>query len=367
MELTNYWWLLIWIFVGGSIMTMGVSKKQEIILGESVYRWKYAPAMLLILPYIVWAGYRGNFIDTNAYRKMFLDAPSSFNSIYSYIINRKGDYGFSVFVVILKSIIGNQDILFFLIISLIQAICIMYIFRKYSSNYWISLFLFITSAGYLSWMFNGIRQFLAVCICFMCTGLILRKRYIPLTVLILIASSIHGTAILMIPFIFISYGESWNKKTIILILLSLMAVVFVDSFTNIIELATNGTQYEGTVKNEIWLNDNGTNPLRVLVASVPTILAFIWRNRIREINNDLINLCVNMSIISTSIYIISMFTSGVLIGRLPIYTLLYSYILLPWELDNLFSKEIRRIIMFAMILLYIIYFYYQMHFIWGLI
>lgn len=44
-------------------------------------------------------------------------------------------------------------------------------------------------------------------------------------------------------------------------------------------------------------------------------------------------------IISTALYAISMVTSGIFIGRLPIYCSLYANgILLPWELNHLFGQ-----------------------------
>lgn len=46
-----------------------------------------------------------------------------------------------------------------------------------------------------------------------------------------------------------------------------------------------------------------------------------------------------MSIVSAGIYLVSMFTSGIYIGRLPIYCSLYSYVLLPWEIKHLFNEK----------------------------
>ena len=73
-----------------------------------------------------------------------------------------------------------------------------------------------------------------------------------------------------------------------------------------------------------------------------------------------------MSIISTSLYLFSMVTSGIFIGRLPIYFSLYSNgILLPWELDNLFTENSKQIVWLFMIIGYLGFYYYQMHMAWG--
>lgn len=368
MELTNYWLLVIWIFLGGTILIMSCPQKEEIVLGQKTTRWNIIHAIILMSPYIVWAGFRGNFVDTFAYRRRFFNAPSSLSQISNYIAENPDDKGFSIILIFLKSIVGNSDTMFFLIIALFQGICLIYVFRKYSSNYWISIFLFIMSCSYISWMFNGIRQFIAVCICFLGTDLMLKKKYIPLLVLILFASTIHGTAIIMLPIVFIAQGKAWNKKTLIFIILTLLAIIFVDKFTNILDMLTTGTQYEGIMESEVMIGDDGTNPIRVLVFSVPAIISFIGRKKFQNEHDTVINLCTNMSIITASIYAISMVTSGTLLGRLPIYTSLYSYILLPWEIENVFEgKELRRLVYFSMIVLYFGFFYYQMHSTWHLI
>ena len=113
--------------------------------------------------------------------------------------------------------------------------------------------------------------------------------------------------------------------------------------------------------------DDGTNPLRVLLYSIPAILAFMGRDRIRKENDSLINLCTNMSIVTMGLYVVSMFTSGIFLGRLPIYASLYSYILLPWEIRHLFALQSRRIVLLGLLGMYLLFYYYQMHFTWGLL
>ena len=60
MTLTNYWWLLIWLFIGGGALAVFMPKRQEIVLGKTEERWGMLSAFVLILPYIIWAGFRSN-------------------------------------------------------------------------------------------------------------------------------------------------------------------------------------------------------------------------------------------------------------------------------------------------------------------
>lgn len=320
MTLTNYWWLLIWIFTGGLFLNVCFPKKKEIVLGKIEERWDILPAILLVLPYIVWAGFRSdNFGDTYVYRKSFLNAPDTIGQIFGYINDASKDKGFAAITALCKCIVGNQDVLYFLIIAAFQLLVISLVLRKLSSNYWLSIFIFIASTDYLSWVHNGMRQFTAVAITFGATELIVRKKYIPATILILIAATMHGSALLMLPIMLIIQGKAWNKKTMLLILASFLALIFVDQFTNILDTLLSDTQYTNVVSDWKSWNDDGTNPIRILVYAVPTILSLIGHRYIKDADDSLINIAVNASIVSTGLGIISTGTSGIFLGRLPIY------------------------------------------------
>ena len=68
-----------------------------------------------------------------------------------------------------------------------------------------------------------------------------------------------------------------------------------------------------------------------------------------------------MSIVSVGFYIVSMFTSGIFIGRLPIYFSLYSYILLPWEIDHMFTKRSARLIYVVMVVGHLGFYLYSVN------
>lgn len=229
MTLTNYWWLIIWMFVGGYILDKFFPKTEELIFGKTEIRWKVLPAILLVVPLIIWAGFRDNtFGDTAAYRELFNAAPSSLALIPSYLESVTKDRGFSVLMVLFKWIFGNNCTLFFLILAIFQLCCVAMIFRKYSCNYWFSIFVFVASTEYLSWMHNGIRQFIAVALIFAATELFFEKKYFKLTIIILIASTIHGSALMMLPIMFIVQGQGWNRKTVLCVLFAIIALLYVN-------------------------------------------------------------------------------------------------------------------------------------------
>lgn len=365
--MSNYYLILVWIgiFV---ILGMFVSmQRTEIVIGQKVQRMKPISSWILFFPLLIWTMNRGYVGDTYAYMEMFAKIPVGIRNIPSYMISVSKDRGFYLFSAIVKSMIGERVEIYFLLIALIQVGLLIRVYRKYSYNYVITFFLFIASTDYISWMFNGMRQFVAVTITFACFEFILDKKYGKAIIGILIATLFHGSALLVLPFVFICQGKAWNKKTTLFIAAVLVAVIYINQFTNILESVLEETQYENVVSDWQMWGDDGTNILRVLVYSVPAILSLVGIRYIKEADNPIINICTNMSIVSTGIYIISMFTSGIFIGRLPIYFSLYNYILLPWEIENMFEEKSKKIIYFLMIISYLIFYYYQVHFVWNLV
>ena len=367
MRLTNYWWLLLWLFTGGAFLAAAFPRQREQICGQIEYRWHWLPAVGLMLPYWVWATWREWFGDTEMYRKSFLEAPDSLAELGTYLAEIEKDKGYYTLAAVFKLLISHSDIVFFGFIAAVQIWAMVKIFRRYSSNYWVSVFLFIVSTDYLSWMQNGMRQFLATTIIFAAFGLMLHRRWLPLILVILLASTIHGSALIMLPIVFIVQGKALNWKTVWTVAAMLLVVLMIDRFTPFLNDLLAETQYNDMINNEIWVVDDGTNIIRVLVYSVPALLAIVGRKYVWAADDPVINLCVNCSLITMGIYLVASVSSGIYIGRLPIYTTLMGYISMPWLIDHMFERRSAQLVNGMMVLFFIAFFYFQMHFTWAML
>lgn len=365
MSSTALWFTIVWIAIVAWVTDLIGAKKIISNYGYEEFRYKTLPAILMFVPALIYAATRSDFIDTEAYRAGFLNSQPTLDYIKQIILGNGQDKGFSILNAIIKFFVGNRDVIYFFIIALISITILIYVYRKYSCSYAISVFLFFASTDYLQWICNGMRQFLAVVIAFGCIGFILKKKYGRLILIILAISTIHQTALLMLPVIFIVQGKAWNKYTLIFIFLIILIIYYMNSFTSILEDMLAMTQYDNIVQQ--FTRDDGVSFFRVLVYAVPTIIALLFRRRLNEVSTPLSDLCTNMSILSTGIYILAMFTSGIYVGRIPIYFSLYNYILLPWEIENLFTPKSQRIVYILMIMLYLVFYYYQLSFSWELI
>lgn len=358
-----YWFMLAWVIIFGMMSQM---RSKYVCVGEERYeaRTNLFMALVTFSVIIFFAGMRSNVADTTAYIKMFNEYPL-FSEAGDVILDSSArEPGFRLFSILIKTYISDNYSIWLWIIAIISGICVMVPLYKYSCNFGASAFLFMASCQF-TWMFNGMRQFLVASVIFVCTGLILRNKTVLYIVIVCILSTIHVSALILIPMYFIAKGEPWNKRTILFIGAIILAVVFADKFTNLLTDVVETTDYATSVK-EFKDADDGTSVIRILVESVPIIIAFIYRNKIKDRLTPVIKLSINMSLIASGLYVISKVArSGVLLGRLPIYFSLYNLILLPWLIKNIFENKEKDLVYFVMIVCYIVFFYYQMFISWN--
>lgn len=358
----EFYWILIWIAIVAAVSYKYDFTSQETVMGRTVSRYSRRWTLVLILPLLLLAANRSDVGDTYSYVKGFASMPETLTGLGAYIETLTKDEGFYILAALIRILITRDVKVYFFILAAIQALLLFSVYRKYSPNLLVTFFLFIASTDYISWMYNGIRQFLAVTITFACLPLLLKKKYIPAILLTLLAATIHGSALLVIPFFFVVNGKAWNGRTLLFLLGVMAVVVFVDKFTPLLDTLLQETQYENVVSDWRSWDDDGTNFFRVAVYSVPVLLSVVGMRFIREADDPVINLSVNMSIISMGFYIISMFTSGIFIGRLPIYFSLYNYILLPWQIKHMFNRESARLVYGVMVAAYLGFYIYSINF-----
>lgn len=110
----------------------------------------------------------------------------------------------------------------------------------------------------------------------------------------------------------------------------------------------------------------GVNMIRLAIVFVPVAISFFARYVIAEIDSPIVNMSVIMSVTNFGIYVIATFTSGMAIGRLAAYFDVYNLILLPWLLKHTFTEDSSKIVTVLCVLLYLLFFFFQMVLTWNL-
>ncbi|MBQ0102178.1 MAG: EpsG family protein [Firmicutes bacterium] len=354
-----YYSVFAWVFLL-AFLSNYVTMTHEIETdGAKAMRWKTLYAVIAFAPVIIIAALTVPRGDTYTYLTLYDRLPDTLGDLIASIDVTESGFGFTVLSWIIKKCVFGSVYGYRLVIALIQSIPIIFIFKNYSEDYLTSLFLFLASGVHIAWMMNGLRQYIAVTIIFAATPLLLKNKYIPYLLCVLFASTIHITAIIMIPIVFVCLGEKWNRRILLFLLAALILTVVFARRAELLEKWLEHTEYSGAVESAKELGDDGTNPVRVLVSAVPMIMALFVGDRLKDDGDGIVTLAVNMSVVTFGLYLISMVTSGIIIGRLPIYTMLYSFILLPHLIRKCFSEDSVKIINFAMIGLYMLYYLYE--------
>ena len=204
--MAEYIVILIWPAIVAGITKTSGNKEAIKILNKIEYRYHILPLIIAVAPLIYFAMNRPLYFgDTSAYMHSFNSMPTLYSELKEYMSTVNKDEFFYLTSALIKLFISHKYTTYFAIIAIFQTFSLVYVYRKYSDSAFLSLFLFLASTDYIAWMYNGIRQFTAVCITFLCFGLILKKKYIPAILIIAFASFFHGSALLVIPFIFIAF------------------------------------------------------------------------------------------------------------------------------------------------------------------
>jgi transmembrane protein EpsG len=310
-------------------------------IGVTIIKPNKIFAFIAVLTLVLISGLRNNIGDTYAYVLTYKLVPGY---SWDFIISQK-EQGFIFLQLFLHQISANPQILIFTA-ALITNVIIGIILYQYSRFFELSLYVYITSGLYLVSM-NGMRQFLAGAILFAATKYIMNGNWKKYILVVLLASTVHQSALILIPIYFIVRREAWTKSTFLLLALAVMLALGYNQLSGaFFEVIGNGTY--GQYKD---FQEGGANILRVLVQAAPLLPAYLGRKKLRELfpKSDYI---VNLCLLGMVFMIIS--TQNWVFARFIIYFGLYNLILISWVVP-LFVKQYQKLIYYAIIVAYFIY------------
>lgn len=352
-----YWSMLIVTVV--MFFLSYVSPRKEVVLeGNTVYKTNKMYAMATIIYILFFVGFRDRVLDTYWYIGSYKLIPTTYKGILEYAQSQKSGILFFLFEGMFKKFITINYYGWLFFVASISCVCIFKILYKYSIDFPMTMYLFV-AGGTFSWLLNGIRQFLAVSILFAFSEWLIEGKKIRYIILVLIVTLIHSSAILLIPVcLCVDSNKILGKK---MIFLGIIIAIATRYMSTIITFLGENTDYDYTTAFE---TGSGSGVTRLIVACVPLIIVLIARNLIEKIKTPSIALAINMSCVGVYFYIASTLTNGILVGRMPIYFTLYNLYLLPWLIKKCFTELSSKIVWWGCVILYGIYFYYQMIVAW---
>lgn len=308
------------------------------------------------------AAFREGFIDTGTYRMLYEGIGSSYADAFDPDFPIQ-DYGFNLLMVFLNRISSDSQLLI-IVTSVITFSIYIYTIVKYTQDLPFSLLLFLCTGIFGS--LNGIRQVLAGAILLLGLPLLRDRKIVWYSLLVLLVSTIHASAIIMLPLGFIIAGKRLNWGLWIFagwIVLSFAA----PGFTNaVLGSLLQDSTYEGYLDI-----DSQMGVMRLLVSAVPAIIAVMYcvieQNNHRGEDPDckdyysqrMTDVLVNMQIISFGLTALGM--RMVYFARLSLYFECVLAILLPITLKHTFTRQSARSVKMIAIAMYLFFFIYQIY------
>lgn len=163
------------------------------------------------------------------------------------------------------------------------------IYKNVEKKYWfLAIFIFMGSGIFFASL-NLIRQYIAIIITTFAVTYILQKKYIVSILLVLLASSFHTSALIMVPFLLfylIFKNQKYEKVLLILYVLSLIFMVvdlrqIMDLFLFIIP-----ERWEWYLQSEFLTSRNYSAIVKQLVPNILLLYALWKRKEILERNRN---------------------------------------------------------------------------------
>lgn len=364
-----YWSMIVWTFLIYLLYSF-INKESVALTDYNIQQGiqKKIPLIYVVLVFgyfIFWASMRHYVADTTQYVNSFNRTTTNFSEGLSsldwnpWTSDGKGVL-FSAYSLFFKCFISDNYTLWLTTIAVFSGVCVMITLRKYCANtdFFLASFLFLAFLCYSGYMLNGMRQFICVAVSFLCCDFIKDGKTVKYMIMVAILVFIHSTAIFLVPIYFIARFKPWSKLMWTFIFAMILVAIFSEPFFNTVDKFAQGTSYQNDISN-YFSDDDGVNPLRVLFYAMPPVFAYIKRKELEAYygNFPIISICVNMSVFTAAIYLVGMVTSGIFIGRLPIYSELYDYILIPFLLRVCFKDNDRKWAYFIYVSVLLLYYY----------
>lgn len=164
-------------------------------LKSKKYKFIFIPVMILTL----FAGFRNYTIgtDTIVYVNDFRNVLNY--NYYYFDPNIEFGYQYLVYTILKFT---NDYHWYLLAVALITTILMVSAIKKYSSDYLLSIYIYITF-GFYTFLFNTVRQAIALSILFYGSKFLVDKNFFKYFIIIFISSLFHISAWIMLPFYFL--------------------------------------------------------------------------------------------------------------------------------------------------------------------
>lgn len=269
-------------------------------------------------------------------------------------INRfeEGNYsdpGFTVFSIVCDFLFRGQKGAITIGAAIVTIALFVFTIAKHGENNSISIFLFIFAGCFLG-MFNGVRQYLATAILFAGYRFVVDKKPIKWLLVVLLATSIHITAILMFFIYFLCNLKCDWKLVFIYFVLAIVLLFAYEPLFNLV-----GALKQDTIDTSDVYMSGTVNRLRIVVQCVPMIMLFFLDKT--KLNEDKeARFLFNISLLNGALAIAAM--NSPYLSRFWIYTSCFQILMYP-KIFGKMKDENKSLFTIFLLFFYAIFWAYE--------
>lgn len=309
---------------------------------------------IMALGMILFVGLRTKYNDTETYLEIYdYLTPNTIPLLHEINWNIGANPAFNLVNWTIKYLgFSSQD--FLMLYAGVTIAIYLWFIKKYTSNIWLSVFLLFTTGTYL-FSLAAIKQCVSIAFSLVAVDRFLNKKYISFIIWIIIASLFHPYAIMFLIVPLLVY-KPWTKATYISLIAFGIAGIFLQRMLGtIVDITTLlGEEY-----NIDSFSGDGVNPLRVAACAAPMILSFFMQKYLKaKKTSPSENLFLNLTFLNAEIMFVGLFGTANYFARLANYFLIFQCLSIPFLLNNV-DKKSRKTVTFLVMVLYLLYFYYQ--------
>lgn len=277
-------------------------------------------------------------IDYKSYKNIFNEISIlPFNQINEHEI----EIGYGLLNKIVSIYTDNFGVLI-AICSIITVGIMIFVIYKNSTSYALSIYLYVALSFYYM-AYNLTRQGIAISITIVGIKYIKEKKLIKYLLVILLASTFHYSALIMIPIYFISRIKLTNIKVVIFSIITFILHTFLYDIINIgVKIFP---QYSPYVGSEFF---KGVSINSIVLPFIIFIVLYLFK-RFLISENKTNQIYINMSFYSLLLSILQ--TKVGILDRLPYYFNIFSILSLP-ILINCFKTKSQRILATVILIIF---------------
>lgn len=236
-------------------------------------------------------------------------------------------------------------------LSIFQGVVVYKLIKHYVPMQWwvLSLFIYLFNTSLYVGSLSGLRQNTAMVIIACSIPLIIDRKVIQSLIIVLVAASIHTSALIMSPFIFWGFISQNRRKLLVLLYVIIVSILYVykDNIQILLDwffMFEDFRIYQQYTEQEI----NVSYGIGFIISLIPVFLSLVllWKANVNEVVFKIVSLA------SISYVLMPIVNNVGLASRLTYYFDFISIIALPFCFSIVKSKPIMIAFLFMFVLLY---------------